>query len=78
MAMNPETNKFEMLKNKELVEKMAALIRPDGTPVPRHWPVFQTGELVVIKDYTFKVAHIGESYILFEPVSSADVRGGDD
>jgi len=44
------------------------LLRPDGTPVPKHWSVFVVGEHVVIKNYTFKVAYIGESNILFEPV----------
>ena len=44
------------------------LCRPDGSPVPKHWPIFQVGESVVIKNYTFKVAYIGETAILFEPV----------
>ncbi len=44
------------------------LLRPDGTKVPKHWSVFQVGENVVIKNYTFKVAYIGETAILFEPV----------
>jgi hypothetical protein len=44
------------------------LVRPDGTPVPEHWSTFKVGENVVIKNYTFKVAYIGETSILFEPV----------
>lgn len=87
MGMNPETNKFEPLAEqlKELVEKKDAdcrekfetvLVRPDGTPVPKHWTTFKVGELVVIKGYTFEVAYIGESVILFEPV--APVVIGDD
>lgn len=44
------------------------LLRPDGSPVPKHWSVFKVGELVTIKNYTFRVAYIGESNILFEPV----------
>ena len=79
--MNPETNKLEPLteneeellrKIKELGRKATdyhlGLLRPDGTPVPIHWSVFKIGELVTIKDYTFRVAYIGESNILFEPV----------
>ena len=81
--MNPETNRFEMLhessdetpehrRNREALERMlkghSTLVRPDGSPVPAHWPVFTVGELVVLKDYTFKVAHISESTILLEPV----------
>lgn len=44
------------------------LVRPDGSPVPKHWSVFKVGEEIVIKNYTFKVAYIGETAILFEPV----------
>jgi hypothetical protein len=44
------------------------LLRPNGDPVPKHWSTFTLGELVVIKDYTFKVAYIGETAITFEPV----------
>jgi len=71
--MNPETNRFEPL-HEEFDErfgklaKEAALLRPDGTPVPKHWSIFTVGEEVVIKDYTFKVAYVGETSILFEPV----------
>jgi len=50
------------------------LLRPDGTPVPKHWSVFRVGEKVVIKNYTFKVAYIGESNILFEPVGIPEVE----
>ena len=44
------------------------LLRPDGSEVPKHWAIFKVGELVVIKDYTFKVAYINDGSILFEPV----------
>ena len=84
--MNPEENKFEpleedakkiALKIKELEGKTTdyhvGLLRPDGSPVPIHWSVFKVGELVTIKDYTFRVAYIGESNILFEPVKPDDV-----
>jgi ribonuclease BN (tRNA processing enzyme) len=80
--MNPDTNKFEQLhtalqtevealtlKAKAGIEKASAtLVRPNGQPVPETWTQFQTGETVVIKNYTFKVAYIGETAILFEPV----------
>lgn len=83
--MNPETNKFEVLTepgefseleravakfNGKMNDYHVGLIRPDGSPVPKHWSVFKVGELVVIKDSTFRVAYIGESNILFEPVKS--------
>lgn len=70
--MNPDTNKFEELSEaaSSISDKLQgiSLIRPDGSPVPKHWSTFTAGEEVVIKGYTFKVAYIGESNILFEPV----------
>ena len=82
--MNPDKNQFEPLfepsatedaakrRNRDALERMLTnggrRLRADGSPVPAHWPVFAVGEQVVIKDYTFKVAYIGEKSILFEPV----------
>lgn len=63
--MNPETNKLEPLQ--PLPD--GSLLRPDGTPVPKHWAIFTLGEHVVIKDYTFKVCYLGETAVLFEPVA---------
>ena len=51
------------------------LLRPDGSPVPKHWSKFAVGEDVVIKDYTFRVAYIGETSILFEPVGLPVIDG---
>jgi hypothetical protein len=94
--MNPDTNRFEPLREaspeqnaamQRLVDAIAtqrnaiaqgALLRPDGTPVPAHWSVFALGELVVIKDYTFKVAYIGETAILFEPVGPVLIGQADE
>lgn len=45
-----------------------SLVRPDGSPVPTTWSVFTEGEEVVIKDYTFRLVRIGESYAVIEPV----------
>jgi len=91
--MNPDTNRFEELREREqlpLMEKRISvpsdllaldrklarlsLLRPDGSPVPEHWSIFQIGENVVIKDYTFKVSYIGETAILFEPVGPAVIE----
>ena len=44
------------------------LLRPDGSKVPEHWSIFSVGEHVVVNNYTFKVAYIGETSILLEPV----------
>ena len=98
--MNPETNKFELLRSitdqdkdpgddlrhttigdlhqpsvgmlKRMVMQQS-LLRPNGEPVPQHWTQFQVGECVVIKNYTFKVAYIGETALLFEPVGIPDL-----
>ena len=89
MGMNPDTNKIEDLsfmdeiKDQVAKEDMTAklaqlegkLLRPDGTPVPKHWSVFKVGENYVIENYTFKCQYIGETSILFEPVGPVVVGG---
>ena len=77
--MNPETNRFEPLteateEQRKLLEKMTAsfveprtLLRPNGEPVPKHWITLSPGKLVEVEGYTFKVAHIGEQYVVLEP-----------
>jgi len=78
--MNPETNRFEKLIEDEMskgtvedpggltIPGLPALFRPNGKPVPKHWTVLTVGQNVVVENYTFKVAHIGESHVLLEPV----------
>jgi hypothetical protein len=71
--MNPNTNKFEKLvemlgTTTEVEGTVGRLVRPDGSEVPKHWSVFTVGEEVVIKNYTFRIAYIGESTLLLEPV----------
>ena len=85
MAMNPDTNTFEPVHEmteeeakrfesmSKTMEAMTGLLRPDGTPVPKTWSTFKVGELVVIKNYTFRVEYVGETSILFEPVGAAEV-----
>lgn len=75
--MNPNTNKFERLeiynetdekrKADSLVAVYPDLLRPNGKPVPKHWTVLKVGQDVVVENYTFTVAHIGESHLLLEP-----------
>lgn len=52
-------------------EDPSQLFRPDGSPVPGHWPVFKVGEEVTVKNYVFLVAYIGETTLLLEPVRMA-------
>ena len=42
--------------------------RPKGEPVPEHRSVFRVDEVVTVKNYTFRVAYIGEGTLLLEPV----------
>ena len=64
-AMEEFVSKMKCGTTEELSPK---LYRPDGTPVPDHWSTFHVGEEVVIKNYRFEVAYIGEKTLLFEPV----------
>jgi len=65
--MEPLTNTTEELRN--LIEsRRDGLVRPDGSPVPKHWSIFRVGERVVINDYTFEIKYLGETAILLEPV----------
>ncbi len=48
-------------------KSQAELVRPDGTPVPKHWSTFTVGNKYEINGYTFTCAYIGETSILFEP-----------
>lgn len=87
--MNPDTKRFEKLSEQlkeqykrvdedKWVEPMkSTLVRPDGSPVPEHWPIFTLEEKVVIKNFTFQVKYIGETSILLEPVGPLLV-GGDE
>jgi len=71
--MNPETNRFETLDMTwRAMQERSQLVRPNGQPVPPHWPVFSVGELVTLKDYTFRVAYINEGTLLLEPVRPED------
>ena len=87
MAVNRDTNRIEPLTQcteHEMAETLAklrgqagdfhpGLLRPNGSPVPKTWSLFEMGELIVIKDYTFRVGYIGESAILLEPVGIVEV-----
>lgn len=66
--MNPDTNKFEELREPTKDDTFySRLLRPDGSPVPSHWSIFSVGDHVIVNNYSFKVAHIGEQHLLLEP-----------
>jgi hypothetical protein len=68
--MNPYTNKFEFLTPVLDPKLGKQLLRPNGEPVPEHWMVFRQGELVVLKNYTFKVAYMNEGTLVLEPAGT--------
>ena len=65
------TEKFTERLIKKIGEPKASLVRADGSPVPEHWPIFKVGEEIVVKNYVFRVAYIGETTLLLEPVRMA-------
>lgn len=69
--MNPETKRFEHLTQSPLGQ----LLRPDGTPVPSHWAVFKADEIVTIKNYDFKILHVGDDTLLLKPVGPHLIGG---
>jgi hypothetical protein len=75
-ALEKLKGEFDKLGAIESMES-AHLLRPNGEPVPKHWSVFKVGEDIVIKNYTFRVAYIGETSILFEPVGPVVVNHDD-
>lgn len=64
--------RYEAKMAETLAKASPQLLRPDGSPVPETWSTYREGELVVVKGYTFRVAHIGESYLVLEPVAPED------
>lgn len=48
--MNPETNRFEPVEETDI-----ALLREDGTEVPKDWPVFRHGEVIILRKYRWAV-----------------------
>jgi hypothetical protein len=46
---------------------ISLLVKPNGSLIPEHWMMFKVGEIVTIKNYTFKVAYTNESTLLLEP-----------
>jgi hypothetical protein len=57
--MDPSTGKFHEVHEigqRQLVE------------LPNNWPVFRTGEEVILKDYPFRIQRINQSSIVLRPV----------
>jgi hypothetical protein len=89
--MHPKTNRVKPQVLKENVEKTehgieikcarlllglaGKLSRPNGVPVLFTWGLFQEGKTIVVEDYTFKIAHIGGTYLVLEPIGSALIEG---
>jgi hypothetical protein len=57
---------------------LGALFRPNGEQVPKDWSIYTVGEDVEVKGYMFRVAYIGETNLLLEPVGPVDNDEEDD
>lgn len=68
--MNPETNQFEEVfqEKTDYAKLVDILVRRDGSPVPKEYPVFKIGEEFILKGYKFKVARIDKDELVFTPV----------
>jgi hypothetical protein len=53
------------------------LLRPNGEPVPEHWSTYAVGEEVIVKNYRFEVALIGEKHLLLKPVGPVLIGEGE-
>jgi hypothetical protein len=54
--MNPDTNRFEML--------------PADRPAPGNFIEFAIGEVVIVKNYEFKIIRVSANRLHLEPVGS--------
>ena len=81
MAINPETNRIvkcevpdeaQAMYLKNLEGARSDIVNINGSPIPKHWTVLKEGELIVVKDYTFRVAYMNDAGVLLEPASPAD------
>lgn len=44
------------------------LVQADGSPVPDHWTLFATGEVVEVKGCSFRIAYMNTETVILEPV----------
>lgn len=65
----------EIKDSKRIIEMLtkngifnSSLVNIDGEPIPAHWPLFQIGEQIVIKNYTFRIGYINKNTIVLEPI----------
>ena len=81
MAVDPETNRIvkcevpdeaQAMYLKNLEGARSDLVSVNGDPIPKYWTILKEGELVVVKNYTFRVAYMNDAGVLLEPVSPAD------
>lgn len=52
------------------------LLRPDGSRIPPTL-LFWRNEQIVLKNYTFRVAYVGDHTLLLEPVGPVPIIGED-
>ncbi len=85
MSLNQETGKITpaIPADEAMAKKLAGLegayndlVSVDGLPIPKHHIIFKLGELVTIKDATFKVVYIGSDCLTVETVKPEDALTG--
>lgn len=69
--MNPETNRFEPVK--EVDGELHRILKVEV--VPDSWPVFQEGQELIIDDYRWKVESCKESTLNLEAVGPCLSKG---
>lgn len=85
MAMNPETNRMELISKmkdpgpngmKQFLKDYPKLFLPNGEPVPTNWKVFKVGEIYEVNGYNFKCVYFNETTVILEPTGPILINGG--
>lgn len=67
--------RVQNLRDSILEKEIAGLpiiVKPDGSPFPHHMSILKIGDMVPIRGQTFKVAYVGETSVLLEPMGPLD------
>lgn len=48
------------------------IVKPDGKPFPHHKSILKEGDWIPIKGQSFRVAYVGETSVLLEPMGPTD------
>lgn len=59
----------------QLKRLVPLVVSPTGKPLSKNRTLFTTGELVTLKESTFKVVYLNDSTLVLEPVTLEDSIG---